>query len=66
MNQTNRMKSLRIKLGAAALAMGILCGAGGGHMVQAMAQEDTGHKTPVSYTRSYEDVNVTYASVDEL
>ena len=60
-------RKVKFTLGVAAMAMGILCGTGGGKLLSVMAASDATHEAPSAYTRSYEDTTATYtACIDEL
>ena len=54
-------RKVKITIGAAAMAMGILCGVGGGKLLQVMAAP--AHEVPNAYTRSYEDTSYEDTSV---
>ena len=58
-------RKVKITIGAVSMAIGILCGVGGGELLQVMAAP--AHEAPNAYTRSYEDASVQpIAMVDEL
>lgn len=66
-----KMNGMKLLFGTAAMAFGILCGAGGTGSVMAeeapIVTEKPEHMAPEAYTRSYEDTGIVYtADIDEL